>query len=161
MKLLVMSAVLLALTAAKKKDDVPADPNAAIAKSHGGKVWAQEDAVPALTGSALNDWIGARPPAAEIGRKTKEGPWTVNYLAVFKKPAAKGPMTVQFFDKKDPKNVVDQDSPTNDEASAIFKGTIDLDPDHGFNKGHAYLIKVGQIIKGHFQPYAMGELTLK
>jgi hypothetical protein len=82
-------------------------------------------------------------------------------VAVFKKPAAKGPITVQFYDKEDPKNVVDQDSPSNDAATLVYQNTYDLDPDHGFNKGRTYVMKVGQIIKGKFQPYATGELKLK
>ena len=162
MKLLALSALLLALAGGKKKESPPpADPNVAVAKSFGGKVWAEEK-VPAGSGEALRTWLSEHPaPSGEVGRKTKEGPWTVNYLAVFKKPAAKGPITVQFFEKHDPKNVVDQDSPANDAATLIYQGTYDLDPDHGFNKGHTYVMKVGQIIKGKFLPYATGELTLK
>jgi hypothetical protein len=161
MKLLALSALLLALSAAKKKEPPPpADPNATVAKMYGGKVWA-DDKAPASGGEALKTWLSSRPAGGEVGRKSKDGPWSVSYVAVFKKPAAKGPITVQFFDKDDPKNVVDQDSPSNDAATLIYQGSYDLDPDHGFNKGRTYVIKVGQIIKGKFLPYASAELKLK
>jgi len=162
MKLLALTALLLALAPAKKKEAPPADPNVAVAKSFGGKVWTEEQAVPASHGEALRAWLASRPAASgEVGRKSKEGPWTVTYVAVFKKPAAKGPITLQFFDKEDPKNVIDQGSPANDAATLVYHGTYELDPDHGFNKGRTYVIKVGQIIKGKFLPYATGELKLK
>ncbi|HXU80033.1 MAG TPA: hypothetical protein VN914_01465 [Polyangia bacterium] len=161
MKLLTLSVLLLALSAAKKKEPPPpADPNLAVAKQFGGKVWADEK-TPASGGEALKTWLGSRPAGGEIARKSKDGPWTVSYVAVFKKPAAKGPITVQFYDKEDPKNVVDQDSPSNDAATLIYHGTYELDPDHGFNKGRTYVIKVGQIIKGKFLQYASAELKLK
>jgi hypothetical protein len=163
MKLLALSALLLALSSAKKNKEPPppADPYVAVAKTHGGKVWTQEKA-PAADGEALRAWLAQNPPASgEVGRKGKDGPWTFAYVAVFKKPIAKGPVTVQFFDKEDPKNIVDQGSPANDAATLVYQGIYELDPDHGFNKGHTYVMKVGQIIKGKFQPYATGELTLK
>jgi hypothetical protein len=160
MKLLALSALLLALSAPKKKEPPPpADPNAEVGKTYGGKVWA-DDKTPA-SGAALKTWLSSHPAGGEVGRKSKDGPWTVSYVAVFKKPAAKGPITVQFVDKDDPKNVVDQDSPSNDAATFIYQGTYELDPDHGFNKGRTYVIKVGQIIKGKFMPYASSELKLK
>jgi hypothetical protein len=160
MKLLALSVVLLALSAAKKKEPPPPpDPSVAVAKTHGGKVWAAEAAPESP--AALKDWLASRPPGGEVGRPTKDGAWTVSYVAVFKKPAAKGPITVQFFDKEDPKNVVDQNSPSNAEATLIYRGTYELDPDHGFNKGRTYVMKVGQIIKGKFLPYASAELKLK
>jgi hypothetical protein len=56
---------------------------------------------------------------------------------------------------------VDQFSPSSDIARMVFEGNYELNPDLGFNKGHEYFIKVGQIIKGKFQPYASGELALK
>jgi hypothetical protein len=161
MKLLALSAILLALSGAtgKKKETPPPDPNEAVAKTYGGKVWTEEK-LPG-GGEALRSFLSSHPAGGEVGRKSKDGPWTVAYVAVFKKPAAKGPITVQFFDKQDPKNVVDQDSPSNDAATLIYQNTYDLDPDHGFNKGRTYVMKVGQIIKGKFQPYASGELKLK
>jgi hypothetical protein len=161
MKLLTLAALLIALSGGGKKKEPPPppDPNVAVAKEHGGKVWTLEKG-PA-GGEALKTWLSSRPAGGEVGRKSKEGPWTVNYVAVFKKPAAKGPITVQFFDKEDPKNIVDQDSPANDAATLVYQGTYELDPDHGFNKGRTYVMKVGQIIKGKFLPYASAEVKLK
>jgi hypothetical protein len=160
MKLLVLSALLLALSASKKKEPPPAvDPNVEVAKTYGGKVFT-DDKAPS-TGDALRTWLSSRPAGGEVGRKSKEGPWTVSYVAVFKKPAAKGPITVQFFDKNDPKNALDEDSPANDAATLVYRGSYELDPDHGYNIGKVYVIKVGQIIKGKFMPYASAELKLK
>jgi hypothetical protein len=150
-----------AVAAPKEKAAAPADPNAAVAKSYGGKVWSQEDPPPTGTADALRTWLSSRAGASEVGRKKKDTPWVINYVAVFKKPAARGPITVQFVDKTDPRSLVDQYSPENDTATLIYQGSYELDPDHGFNTGHTYLVKVGQIIKGKFQPYASGELTLK
>jgi hypothetical protein len=160
MKLLALSALLLALSAPKKKEPPPPiDPNVEVAKIYGGKVFA-DDKAPS-TVEALKAWLASRPAGGEVGRKSKDGPWTVSYVAVFKKPAAKGPITVQFFDKEDMKNVLDEDSPANDAATLVYHGSYDLDPDHGYNKGKTYVIKVGQIIKGKFLPYATAELKLK
>jgi hypothetical protein len=160
MKLLALSALLLALASAPKKKEVSApDPDLAVAKTYGGKIWT-DDRAPG-GGEALRAWLASRPAGGEVARKSKEGPWTVSYVAVFKKPAAKGPMTIQFYDKADPKNAVDQESPPNDAATLIYKGSYDLDPDRGFNKGRTYVLKIGQIIKGKFLQYASAELTLK
>jgi len=160
MKLLALSALLLALSSAKKKEPPPpVDPTVEVAKIYGGKVFTDEK-VPA-SGEALKTWLASHPAGGEVGRKTKDGPWTVSYVAVFKKPAAKGPITVQFFDKDDPKNALDQDSPANDAATLVYRGSYELDPDHGYNTGKTYVIKVGQIIKGKFMPYASAELKLK
>jgi hypothetical protein len=160
MKLLVFAVAFLAFAPAKK-DESPPDPNAAIAKTYGGKVWADDDAIPPAKGDALKSWLSTQPAGVEVRRKTKEGPWPLSYLAVFKKPAAKGPITVRFFERGDPKHVVDQYSPENSDATSVFQGQYDLDPDLGFNKDRTYVVKVGQIIKGKFQTYATGELTLK
>ncbi len=160
--LVLVGATFLSLAAAKDKGEAPAaDPNAGIAKEFGGKVWVNDDSIRAAKGDELRAWLTSHKPAIEVARKTKDGPWTISFLAVFKKPSVKGPMTVQYFEKGDAKNIVDQYSPPNEEASVIFLDTHDLEPDHGFNKGKTYVIKVGQIIKGKFVPYATGELTTK
>jgi hypothetical protein len=158
MTTLFLAALLLA---GGKETQAKQDPNQAVAKSHGGKVWTQGDVIPELRGDELGHWLGAHPSTGEIKRKAKEGPWSIQFVAVFKHPAAKGPMTVQFAEKKDPKNLVDQFSPEIDAATLVFRGAYDLDPDRGFNAGHTYVVRVGQIIKQKFVPYATGELTLK
>ena len=160
MKLLALAAAFLALAAAKKKDDAPVDPSAQLARTYGGRVWARGESAPA-GGDELRTWLAANKPSAQLEHKNQDGAWTLTYLAVFKKAAPRGPMTVWFFDKQDARNIVDQCSAENAEASVVSKGTCDLDPDHGFNKGHSYLVKVGQLIKGRFQPYAAGEVSLK
>lgn len=148
--------------AAKTKEPAaPADPNAVVGKAHGGKVWVQKESFPSLEGDRLVAWLGGNAAAPELARETKDGPWSLRYLAVFKKPSVKGPMTIQFFDKSEPGTIVEQDSPSNDEAGFVFQSSYELSPDSGFNKGHTYLIKVGQILKGKFVSYATGELTLK
>ena len=161
MKLLVFATALLAMASGKKEIIMPPDPNAALTKEFGGKVWADDDAIPNNTPETLKAWIAGQKEGVELRRKGKEGPWPVSYVAVFKKPAAKGPITVRFFERGDPKHVVDQYSPENDLATSVFAGQYDLDPDLGFNKDRTYVVKVGQLIKGKFQAYATGELTLK
>jgi hypothetical protein len=162
MKLLALALTLVAAAAAAKKNssNEAAKPNASLAKSYGGRVWAS-DSPPPTGGDELRSWLAAQHGIGELGRKAKEGPWTVAYVAVFKHPAAKGPVTVKFFDKNDQKNMVEESSSANDAATLVYHGSYELDPDHGFNKGHTYVVKVGQIIKGKFQPYASGEVTLK
>jgi len=161
MKAMMVVVALLALGGGKKPEAKVADPNEKASKAHGGKVWVQGDTIPSEQGDALMQWLGSHPATQAIGQKAKDGPWAIQYVAVFRKPAAKGPMTVQFVDKTDPKNVVDQYSPNNDAAALVFQSSFDLDPDRGFNKGHTYLIKVGQLIKKSFVVYATGEVTLK
>jgi hypothetical protein len=146
---------------AKNRGGGDGDPNAAVARAHGGHVWVRADALPTSDGSRLNAWLGGHAPKAELTAKAKDTPWSINYIAVFKKPAVKGAMTVQFAEKGDPKGFVDQYSPDNPSASVVFRGNYDLSPDQGFNKGHTYVIKVGQLLKGKFVLYASGELTLK
>jgi hypothetical protein len=160
MKLLALSAALLALASASKKKDTAANPNAPLVRTYGGRVWSTESPPPA-DGEALRAWLATQRGGAEIVRKAKDGPWNASYVAVFKRPVAKGPVTVKFFDKNDPRSVVEESSSPNGAATVIYQGSYELDPDHGFNKGHTYVVKVGQIIKGKFQPYASGELTLK
>jgi hypothetical protein len=163
MKLLALSVAVFALAGTAKKNapsGEAAAPNASLAKSYGGRVWATEGAAPA-GGEELRAWLAAHGGGAELARKGKEGPWTLTYVAVFRRPAAKGPVTVLFFDRADQKNVVEESSSDNDAATLVYQGSYELDPDHGFNRGHTYVLKVGQIIKGKFQPYASGEVTLK
>src|SRR5438552_7558594 len=139
MKVLMVAVALLALGGGKKTEPkAAADPNEKAAKAHGGRVWVQGDQIPSEQGDALMQWLGSHPATQTVGQKTKEGPWAIQYVAVFKKPAAKGPMTVQFVDKTDPKNVVDQYSPNNDASALVFQSCFDLDPDRGFNNGQAY-----------------------
>jgi hypothetical protein len=166
MKTMMIAAALLALAGNKGKDEAKApDPNAQAAKAHGGKVWVQTDPIESMSGQTLMSWLAshAQASAFEIAKKgkDKDGPWSIQFLAVFKKPAAKGPMTVQISDKTDPKDVIDQFSPENDEATLVFRSSFDLDPDRGFNKGHTYLVKVGQIINKQFIVYASGQVVLK
>src|SRR4051812_33329470 len=71
------------------------DPNHAVARTHGGHVWVRADALPTSDGSRLSAWLAGHAPKGDITAKTKEAPWSINYLAVFKKPAVPGAMTVQ------------------------------------------------------------------
>jgi hypothetical protein len=163
MKLLALSVAVVALAGAAKKNGPPAEapaPNASLARSHGGRLWVTDGPAPA-GGEELRAWLAAHGGPAELGRKGKEGPWAATFIAVFKRPAAKGAVTVKFFDKAAPKNLVEESSSDNDAPGFVYQGSYDLDPDHGFNEGHTYLIRVGQIIKGKFQPYASGEVTLR
>lgn len=155
-----------AKTVAKKQDtkksSTPAvDPNAVVAKSHGGKVFVMSDAPPSVEGEDLNKWLATRSPVAELTKKANEDRWPITYIAVFKKPPAKGPITVEFMDKKDMSTLVDQYSPQTLGGSVVFQEPYDLDTNNGFNKGHTYVIKVGQIIKNKFVSYANGEISLK
>jgi hypothetical protein len=146
----------------KKASSSPAaDPNTAAAKSHGGKVWVLTGSPPSAEGEELAKWLSTHAPTAEITKKAKEERWPINFLAVFKKPPAKGPLTIEFMDKKEPGTLVDQYSTQTPGGALVFQEPYDLDTNNGFNKDHTYIIKVGQIIKNHFVSYATGEVTLK
>jgi hypothetical protein len=162
MKLLIAVAACSIVAAAQNAGIAKEEPatDATLAKNYGGRVWTDGESAPPR-GDQLKGWLAANHTGAELTRKSPEGSWTLNYVAVFRKAAAKGPMIVSFFDKTDPKNIVDQCTRENPEASVVSKGTCDLDPDHGFNRGRSYLVKVGQIINGKFLPYAAGEVSLK
>jgi hypothetical protein len=148
--------------AAKKGTSPKApDPNTAVAKAHGGKVWILSSPSPNAEGEELAKWLSSHPSAAEVSKKANEERWPINYLAVFKKPPAKGPMTIEFTDKKEPGTLVDQYSTQTQGGDLVFQEPYDLDTNNGFNKGHTYIIKVGQIIKNKFVSYASGEVTLK
>jgi hypothetical protein len=146
----------------KKAGAAPAvDPNAVVGKAHGGKVWIITSSPPNVEGEALSKWLSGHPPSAEVTKKPKEERWPITYLAVFRKPPAKGPLTVEFIDKKDPGTLVDQYSSETMGGSVVFQEPYDLDTNNGFNKDHTYIIKVGQLIKGKFVSYATGEVSLK
>jgi hypothetical protein len=152
--------------AAKKRDSKKGatptvDPNLVVGKAHGGKVWIIASSPPNAEGEELNKWLSSHQPAAEVSKQAKEERWPINFLAVFKKPPAKGPMTVEFVDKKEPGTLVDQYSTQTQGGSLVFQEPYDLDTNNGFNKGRTYIIKVGQIIKNKFVAYATGEVTLK
>ena len=165
MKIWLVAVVLLAATsasaapkkAAKEAATKPTvDPNTAVAKVHGGKVWVVSDSIPSIEGAELEKWLAAHPANAELTCKSKEDQWTINFLAVFKKPPAKGPMTVMFVDKKEPKIIVDQVSPQTPGRALVYQEGYDLELNNGFNKGHTYVIRVGQLINKKFQLYATG-----
>jgi hypothetical protein len=167
MKIWLVAALLLAsgsVSAASKKaakESTSVDPNTEVAKAHGGKVWVSTDTIPTLEGDALNKWLAAHPANPELSTGERKDRWIINFLAVFKKTPAKGPMTIQFVDKKDPKVIVDQVSPQTHGGSLVYQEGYDLEQDNGFNKGHTYLIRVGQLIKKKFDVGATGECTLK
>jgi hypothetical protein len=145
-----------------KKASVPmADPNEIVGKSHGGKVWIVSGAPPSGEGEALSKWLSSHPSTTEVTKKPNEERWPITFIAVFKKAPAKGPVTVEFVDKKEPGTLVDQFSPPTVAESVVFQEPYDLETNNGFNKGHTYIIKVGQLIKGKFVSYASGEVTLK
>ena len=149
-------------TPSKKGDSTPAaDPNAGLAKSHGGKVWILGGAGPNAEGADLGKWLDSHPSAATVTKKPNEERWPITFLAVFKHAPAKGPATVQFVDKKDPGTLVDQYSTESAATSVVLQEPYDLDSNNGFNKDRTYVIKVGQIIKNKFVSYATGEISLK
>jgi hypothetical protein len=146
----------------KKAASAPAgDPNTAASKAHGGKVWIIAASPPSVEGEDLAKWLGSHPPTAELTKKPNEERWPMTYLAVFKKPPAKGPMTIEFRDKKDPGVLVAQESSQAPGGGLVFQEPFDLEANNGFNKNHTYVMKVGQIIKKKFVNYATGEVTLK
>ncbi len=149
-------------SAAGKKGSAPAaDPNEVVGKAHGGKVWIVGANPPSVEGEDLNKWLSSHPSTSELTKKANEERWPITFIAVFKKAPAKGPITVEFVDKKDPGTLVDQFSPPSVAESVVFQEPYDLDTNNGFNKGHTYVIKVGQLIKGKFVSYASGEVSLK
>lgn len=146
----------------KTRAGTAADPNAVVAKTHGGKLWILAGPLPGSEGEDLAKWLSSHPSATEVSKKPDEERWAISYVAVFKSPPARGPMTIEFFDKKEPRTLVSQDSsqmPGGD--SVVFQEPYDIDVNNGFNKGHTYIMKVGQLIKGKFKTYASGQITLK
>jgi hypothetical protein len=145
----------------RKATATASDPNTVVAKAHGGKVWILTGPGPSTEGEDLSKWLSSHPPTAEVAKKPGTERWPVNILAVFKKPPLKGAMTYQFVDKKDPKTLVAEDSAQSQSTSVVFTQPYDLEENIGFNKGHTYIIKVGQLIKKRFVTYATGEVSLK
>ena len=147
---------------AKKGASTPADdPNMVVAKAHGGKLWILTSAPPNSEGEELSKWLSSHPSVTEVAKKPTDERWSITYLAVFKKPPAKGPLTIEFRDKKEPKILVAQDSSQAPGGSVVFQEPYDLQANDGFNKGHTYIMKVGQLLKGRFQSYASAEISLK
>jgi hypothetical protein len=172
MKILLAGLALLVATIAapafakggkdKKASSAPAvDPNTAVSKAHGGKVWILNSAPPSGEGADLAKWLSSHPAAAEVAKKPTEERWPITYFAVFKKPPAKGPVTIEFVDKKEPGTLVAQESSQAPAAGLVFQEPFDLETNSGFNKGHTYIVKVGQIINKKFVTYATGEVSLK
>ena len=147
--------------AAKKAKPQEADPNEAVGKAHGGKVWIVTGSTPSVEGEDLNKWLSSHPSASELTKNPSEDHWPLTFIAIFKKLPARGPVTVKLVDKQDPGTLVDQFSPTTVAESVVFQEPYDLDVNNGFNKSHSYIIKVGQLLKGKFVSYASGEFSLK
>jgi hypothetical protein len=145
----------------KKAETAAADPNTAVARTHGGKVWILTSNPPNTEGEDLAKWLSSHPSAPEVTKKPSEERWAITYLAVFKKPSAKGPITIEFVDKKEPKVLVAQDSSQIPGGGLVFQEPYYIETSDGFNKGHTYIIKVGQILKKKFVTYATGQVTLK
>ncbi len=101
-----------------------ADPNTAVAKAHGGKVWILPSSPPNAEGEDLAKWLSSHPSLAEVSKKPNEERWPINYLAVFKKPPAKGPMTIEFTDKKEPGTLVNQYSTQTQGGSSRVPGAL-------------------------------------
>jgi hypothetical protein len=137
------------------------DPNAVVAKAHGGKVWIITGSLPNSEGEDLSKWLSGQPTTAEVAKKQGTDRWPINIVAVFKKQPLRGPLTFQFVDKKDPKSLVAEDSTQTPGGPLVFSEPYDLDANNGFNKGHTYVVKVGQIVKKRFVTYATGEVSLK
>jgi hypothetical protein len=150
-----------AKAAPKKGDSTVADANTVVAQSHGGKVWVVSGSPPSGEGEDLNKWLASHPSSAEVTKKSSEERWPVTFIAVFKKPPAKGALTLEFMDKKEPSTLVDQYSTEAQGGSLVFQEAYDLETNNGFNKGHTYVVKVGQILKKKFVSYATGEVSLK
>jgi hypothetical protein len=138
-----------------------ADPNVMVGKAHGGKVWIITGTPPSSEGEDLSKWLATHPSVTEVTKKPNEDRWPVTFIAVFKKSPARGPVTVEIVDKKEPGILVDQFSPPTSAESVVFQEPYDLEANNGFNKGHTYIIKIGQIIKKRFISYASGQVTLK
>ncbi len=147
---------------AQKAGSPAADPNAVVGKAHGGKLWILAGSLPGSEGEDLAKWLSSHPSVTEVSKKPNEERWAISYVAVFKDRPAKGPITIEFFDKKEPGTLVAQDaSQTPGGDSVVFQEPYDIDVNNGFNKGHTYIMKVGQLIKGKFKTYASGQITLK
>ncbi len=153
--------VVYTLAKQEAKKAPPSDPNAVVSKEHGGKVWVLTSSGPNAEGVDLAKWLSAHPTSAEVAKKPNEERWPITFLAVFRKAPAKGPLTVEFIDKKDPSTLVDQYSTQGQAGGLVFQEPYDLDTNNGFNKGRTYIIKVGQIINKKFVSYATGEVSLK
>jgi hypothetical protein len=98
MRLLLAGLALLVATNAAPafakggKDKKPAsaaaaDPNTAVAKAHGGKVWilASTSPPPSVEGEDLAKWLSSHPATGEMTKKPNEERWPIIYVAVFKK----------------------------------------------------------------------------
>ena len=83
MKLTLLAAAVLALAAGKKPAPESTDPNHKVAAAHGGKVWVSVDTPTADNGDTLASWLSSHPASARVKRKSKEGPWSINYVAIF------------------------------------------------------------------------------
>jgi DNA-binding protein H-NS len=54
-----------------------ADPNAVVAKAHGGKVWIVTGATPSSEGEDLSKWLASHPSVTELTKKPNEERWPV------------------------------------------------------------------------------------
>jgi hypothetical protein len=99
------------------------------------------------------------PPKGEIRREAK-GRWQPTMVAFFAKKSVDGPVTIWLFDKADKDQEPIQALSVDAKPTEIFVHELDIDPDLGYNAGHTYLVKVGQIVAKKERIYAAGELKL-
>ena len=108
----------------------------------------------------------SKPKATLKREKGKDGHWVTVMAAFFRKKSYAGPMTLWFFDKTDKaalraKQAMHVMSVNSSGPSTVFVYDLDISPNDGFNKGRAYIVRVGQIIGKRSRIYASGEVNLK
>lgn len=97
-------------------------------------------------------------------KRQKDKRWKVTVVAFFKKAAAKGPITVWFYNAANKAPLKKQDpvfvQSLNVEAKNHLVYELDIDPNDGFNKMKSYWIYFGQIFGSKNKIYAKGKVQL-
>ena len=129
-----------------------------------GKVFFSKTPIKDRSLKAVTKKFAKEKPTIEL-KRNKDKSWEVTMVAIFKRKAHPGPITLWFYDKSDKaaikaKQTVHEVS-IDSQPTQVFVHNLLIDPDRGFNKNRNYLIWVGQIIGKRNKVYARGEVALK
>lgn len=96
----------------------------------------------------------------------KNKTWKATLVAFLSRAPYGGPITVWWYDQADKasfkaKEPAHVESVNRAKISTLFVHDIEMDPNIGFNKKHAYWIYVGQIVGKHHKYLAKGLVKLE
>jgi len=169
MKIWLVAVVLLAATsagaapkkAAKEAATKPTvDPNIDVAKVHGGKVWVMSDSIPTSEGGELAKWLTAHPATRNSPARTMRTGGRSTFWPC-SRSAGQRPDNGHVGRQERAENHCRSILTADTWRSLGLPGRLRPGTEQRIQQGPHLRHPVGQLIKGKFQLYASGDITLK